>query len=104
MAAIDITTFRLADGVDEAAFLAADERVRTGDLYQRPGIARATTARSDDGAWAVIVMWASRDAAVDLSTTELGATVVAEPFDVPGGPTLAGITDPEGNPLMLVQQ
>lgn len=34
----------------------------------------------------------------------LGATVVAEPFDVPGGPTLAGILDPEGNPLMLVQQ
>ena len=33
----------------------------------------------------------------------LGATVVAEPFDVPDGPTLAGITDPEGNPLMLVQ-
>src|ERR1700722_12562793 len=27
-----------------------------------------------------------------------GATV-----DVPGGPTLAGITDPEGNPVMLVQ-
>ena len=35
---------------------------------------------------------------------ELGAVVVAEPFDVPGGPTLAGITDPEGNPVMLVQQ
>jgi uncharacterized protein len=33
----------------------------------------------------------------------LGATIVAEPFDVPNGPTLAGITDPEGNPLMLVQ-
>ena len=33
----------------------------------------------------------------------LGATIVAEPFDVPDGPTLAGITDPEGNPLMLVQ-
>jgi uncharacterized protein len=33
----------------------------------------------------------------------LGATIVAEPFDVPGGPTLAGIVDPEGNPLMLVQ-
>jgi len=33
----------------------------------------------------------------------LGATVVAEPFDIPDGPTLAGITDPEGNPLMLVQ-
>jgi predicted enzyme related to lactoylglutathione lyase len=35
---------------------------------------------------------------------ELGATVVVEPFDVPGGPTLAGITDPEGNPVVLVQQ
>jgi predicted enzyme related to lactoylglutathione lyase len=33
----------------------------------------------------------------------LGATIAAEPFDVPGGPTLAGITDPEGNPVMLVQ-
>ena len=35
---------------------------------------------------------------------DLGGEVVAEPFDVPGGPTLAGITDPEGNPVMLVQQ
>ena len=34
----------------------------------------------------------------------LGATVTAEPFDVPGGPTLAGVLDPEGNPLTLVQQ
>jgi predicted enzyme related to lactoylglutathione lyase len=39
---------------------------------------------------------------LDKSVT-LGAMVVAEPFDVPGGPTLAGITDPEGNPVMLVQ-
>jgi len=35
---------------------------------------------------------------------ELGGAVVAEPFDVPDGPTLAAITDPEGNPVMLVQQ
>ena len=35
---------------------------------------------------------------------ELGGTIVLEPFDVPGGPTLAGIQDPEGNPVMLVQQ
>jgi predicted enzyme related to lactoylglutathione lyase len=35
---------------------------------------------------------------------ELGATVVMEPFDTPGGPTLAVVTDPEGNPLVLVQQ
>jgi predicted enzyme related to lactoylglutathione lyase len=41
-------------------------------------------------------------ASLDKSV-RLGATVVAEPFDVPGGPTLAGIIDPEGNPVMLVQ-
>lgn len=35
---------------------------------------------------------------------ELGGTVLSEPFDVPGGPTIAPITDPEGNPLVLVQQ
>jgi predicted enzyme related to lactoylglutathione lyase len=34
----------------------------------------------------------------------LGGTVVSEPFDVPGGPTIAAIEDPEGNPLVLVQQ
>ena len=35
---------------------------------------------------------------------DLGGTVLADPFDVPGGPTLAAIADPEGNPVMLVQQ
>src|SRR5687768_4260469 len=34
----------------------------------------------------------------------LGGTVVADPFDPPGQPTLAAILDPEGNPVMLVQQ
>ena len=35
---------------------------------------------------------------------ELGGTIVSESFDLPGAPTLAAITDPEGNPVMLVQQ
>jgi predicted enzyme related to lactoylglutathione lyase len=35
---------------------------------------------------------------------ELGGEAVSEPFDVPNGPTLALVTDPEGNPLVLVQQ
>jgi len=34
----------------------------------------------------------------------LGARITAEPFDVPDGPTIAGIEDPEGNPVVLVQQ
>jgi predicted enzyme related to lactoylglutathione lyase len=35
---------------------------------------------------------------------ELGGAVLIEPFDVPGGPTVAFVQDPEGNPLALVQQ
>ena len=34
----------------------------------------------------------------------LGGRATVPPFDLPGGPTLAGIEDPEGNALMLVQQ
>jgi predicted enzyme related to lactoylglutathione lyase len=46
-----------------------------------------------------------RDLRASLArAADLGGTVVVEPFDVPNGPTLAGITDPEGNPVMLVQQ
>ncbi len=35
---------------------------------------------------------------------ELGGQVTVEPFDVPDGPTVAFVEDPEGNPLALVQQ
>jgi len=46
-----------------------------------------------------------RDLAASLAkAVELGGTVVLERLDVPGGPTLAAITDPEGNPVTLVQQ
>jgi len=46
-----------------------------------------------------------RDLAASLvRVPELGGTVVSQPFDVPAGPTIASIEDPEGNPLVLVQQ
>jgi hypothetical protein len=61
MAVIETTTLRLAHGVDDATFLAADEKVRTGFLYRQPGLMRATTARGDDGEWIVAVLWASDD-------------------------------------------
>jgi uncharacterized protein len=43
------------------------------------------------------------DASLRLAV-ELGGRLVAEPFDVPNGPTLAAVDDPEGNSLVLVQQ
>ena len=46
-----------------------------------------------------------RDLAASLErAAALGASVVMEPVDLPNGPTIAAITDPEGNPLGLVQQ
>jgi len=60
---IEINTFRLADGVSDDAFLAADEKVRTGFVYQQPGIVRATTSRAEDGEWAVILFWGSEEEA-----------------------------------------
>lgn len=46
-----------------------------------------------------------RDLAETLAkAAELGGTVVLERLQVPGGATLAAITDPEGNPVTLVQQ
>jgi len=35
---------------------------------------------------------------------ELGGEVVLEELQIPGGATLAAITDPEGNPVTLVKQ
>lgn len=35
---------------------------------------------------------------------ELGGTITLERFDIPQGASLAGITDPEGNAITLVQQ
>lgn len=57
---IEITTFRLADGADVDAFLAADAREQERMSGVR-GIVRRTTARSDDGAWAVITFWWGTD-------------------------------------------
>jgi uncharacterized protein len=42
-------------------------------------------------------------ASVQLAA-ELGGRIVMEPFDVPNGPTIAFIEDPEGLPVALVQQ
>lgn len=43
-------------------------------------------------------------AATMVRAVELGGVVTLEPFAIPNGPTIAGILDPEGNPVTLVQQ
>lgn len=58
---IEILTFRLAEGADEADFLEADRAVQTEFAYQQPGLLRRTTARGADGTWLVIDVWRSSE-------------------------------------------
>jgi len=60
VATIETTTFRLAPGADEAAFLAADRTVQTELVYLQPGLVRRTLARRGDE-WLVITVWASEE-------------------------------------------
>jgi hypothetical protein len=62
---IEIMTFRVPDGTDEAAFLAADGRVQAA-VSSREGFVRRTTARAaeGDGRWLVVTMWGSEDDAL----------------------------------------
>ena len=65
---IEITTFRLHADVEAKAFVLVDERLQTEFFYLQPGLQRRTTARSDDGTWASIIVWDSpeqADAAIE---------------------------------------
>jgi hypothetical protein len=58
---IEILVFRLANGVGEDAFLAADKRVQVEFAYHQPGLLRRTIARAADGDWLVVDLWRSAD-------------------------------------------
>lgn len=76
MAIIETSTFRLADGVDEAEFRRADHDVQTEFFSPRPGFIRRTTARGADGEWIVVTLWLS-DAAADAAANASDAAVAA---------------------------
>jgi predicted enzyme related to lactoylglutathione lyase len=53
---------------------------------------------------AVLIFVQVADLGASLAqAVELGGKRVMEPFDVPGGPTVAQVSDPEGNLVGLVQ-
>ena len=62
MSTVEITTFRLAEGVTDETFLALDRRIQTELVPNRPGFLRRTTARHGDD-WLVVTLWASEEAA-----------------------------------------
>lgn len=75
---VETAVFRLAPGVDEADFLAADRRVQTERIPNQPGFLRRTTARGDDGTWLVITLWDSAESADAFSHDDFAGLVVDE--------------------------
>jgi heme-degrading monooxygenase HmoA len=62
MSIVEVTTFRLAEGVSDASFLDLDKRMQTELVPNQPGFLRRTTARHGDD-WLVVTLWASDTAA-----------------------------------------
>jgi len=62
MSIVEVTTFRLAEGIGDNAFLALDKRIQTELVPNQPGFLRRTTARHGED-WLVVTLWASDDAA-----------------------------------------
>lgn len=61
---VEVTTFRLRAGADEAAAVAADHEVQVRFANRRSGMVRRTTARADDGEWLVVTLWHGEEDAV----------------------------------------
>jgi heme-degrading monooxygenase HmoA len=74
---VEITTFRLAEGVTDASFLALDRRVQTELVPNRAGFLRRTTARHGDD-WLVVTLWATEDDAAAFQRAVEGNPLQAE--------------------------
>ena len=57
MAILEVETFTLVAGVDAPVFRALDEQMQEWCYVNRPGLARRTTARAEDGTYAVITLF-----------------------------------------------
>ncbi len=77
MSIVEITTFRLAEGVSDESFLALDRRIQTELVPNQPGFLRRTTARHG-GEWLVVTLWASADDAAAYQKAVEGNPVQVE--------------------------
>jgi hypothetical protein len=57
MAILEVETFTLNTGVEAPTFRALDEQMQEWCYVNRPGLARRTTARKDDGSYVVITLF-----------------------------------------------
>jgi hypothetical protein len=73
---VDVVTFSLRPEADTASFLEADKELQALVSIEGAGFIRRTTARSDDGTWLVVSLWATQPD-VDASAAGTDATRAA---------------------------
>ena len=54
---LNIKRFRLKEGADEGAFLAADDRLQREFTLKQPGMLECVTAKTTGGEWLVLHTW-----------------------------------------------
>ena len=77
MAVLEVEIFTLASGVDAVAFRALDEQMQEWCYVNRPGLARRTTARAEDGTYAVITLFGEASQSVSTYYKNTDAVVAA---------------------------
>ena len=77
MSIVEVTTFRLAEGVTDSSFLALDRRIQTELVPNQPGFLRRTTARHGDD-WLVVTLWADDSHASGFQRAAEGHPLLAE--------------------------
>jgi hypothetical protein len=77
MGVVEVIRFRLADEVDDDAFLALDRRLQTELVPNRPGFLRRTTARRG-AEWVVVTLWWSEDDAASFERATASDPLVVE--------------------------
>ena len=76
MAVLEVETFTLVAGVDAPEFRALDEQMQEWCYVNRPGLARRTTARAENGTYVVITLFGEASQA-DSSYYKITDAVVA---------------------------
>jgi hypothetical protein len=87
---IEVSKFRLADGVDTEDFLEKNAEFQQRFIYQQDGLLRRTVASGLDGEWVSITRWRSmKDAR--RSQSESSASLVAKEFEAVLDPTSVSV-------------
>lgn len=77
MAILEVETFSLNPGVDASHFRNLDEQMQEWCYLNRPGLARRTTARNEDGSYLVITLFGDAADAIPFDESISNPTVTA---------------------------